>query len=260
MPTCTQSLPYLPANVAIFPFMFVPFVSQLAMATMIEDNTDKSSAEKNCAQSKVAVTFQYTRTNLEKTKKYRFVTYQWVSVEVLQVQWLMGWFAHWFAHRHTILVKGEHEPEYFAATDNEPAKIVFAHGFFASCLHEISHWCIAGKQRRGLNDFGYWYAPDGRDQYQQQQFEQVEIKPQAIECLLTLACNKPFNVSKDNLFADFDTSQSTFETDVASQAVKFWQTGDKLSTDAKALLNQLLKLRPLPLTTFDISHNLIAVH
>lgn len=260
MPTCTQSLPYLPANVAIFPFMFVPFVSQLAMATMIEDNTDKSSAEKNCAQSKVAVSFQYTRTNLEKTKNYRFVTYQWVSVEVLQVQWLMGWFAHWFAHRHTILVKGEHEPEYFAATDNEPAKIVFAHGFFASCLHEISHWCVAGKQRRGLNDFGYWYAPDGRDQSQQQQFEQVEIKPQAIECLLTLACNKPFNVSKDNLFADFDTSQSTFETDVAAQAVKFWQTGDKLSTDAKALLNQLLKLRPLPLTTFDISHNLIAVH
>lgn len=265
MSTSTQSLPDLQANVAIFPFIFVPFVSQLAMATMIEDKADKSSVDKsnvnkNQAPSKVKVSFQCTQTYIETTKNRTFATYQWVSVEALQVQWLMGWFAHWFAHRHTILVKGGHEPEYFAATATQPAKIVFAHGFFASSLHEISHWCVAGRQRRGLNDFGYWYAPDGRNQYQQQQFEQVEIKPQAIECLLTLACNKPFNVSKDNLFAEFDTSQSTFETDVAAQALKFWQTGDKLSTDAKALLNQLLNLRPLPLTTFDITHNFIAVN
>ena len=68
-------------------------------------------------------------------------------------------------------------------------------------------------KRRLFNDFGYWYAPDGRNEEQQQQFEQ-EILPQAIECLLTLVCNKPFSVSKDNLFADFDTSQSTFEADV----------------------------------------------
>ena len=84
--------------------------------------------------------------------------------------------------------------------------------------------------------------------------------PQAIECLLTLACNKPFSVSKDNLFADFDTSQSTFEADVQAQAVKFWQTGQKLSTDAKVLLSQLTKLRPLPLTSFDIYHNFIKVN
>ncbi|MDI8993212.1 elongation factor P hydroxylase, partial [Salmonella enterica subsp. enterica serovar Anatum] len=29
-------------------------------------------------------------------------------------------------------------------------RIVFAHGFYASALHEISHWCIAGKARREL--------------------------------------------------------------------------------------------------------------
>ncbi len=50
---------------------------------------------------------------------------------------------------------------------------------FASALHEISHWCIAGKARRELVDFGYWYCPDGRDAMTQSQFEDVEVKPQA---------------------------------------------------------------------------------
>ncbi|MFO1384089.1 MAG: hypothetical protein U1E91_04005 [Moraxella sp.] len=37
-------------------------------------------------------------------------------------------------------------------------------------------------------------------------------------------------------------------------------TGQKLSTDAKVLLSQLTKLRPLPLTSFDIYHNFIKVN
>ncbi|MEA7548766.1 elongation factor P hydroxylase, partial [Salmonella enterica subsp. enterica serovar Anatum] len=43
--------------------------------------------------------------------------------------------------------------------------------------YEISHWCIAGKARRELVDFGYWYCPDGRDAQTQSQFEDVEVKP-----------------------------------------------------------------------------------
>jgi len=35
------------------------------------------------------------------------------------------------------LVRGQGEPEYFPAQNNEPAKIAFAHGFFASALHEM---------------------------------------------------------------------------------------------------------------------------
>lgn len=54
---------------------------------------------------------------------------------------------------------------------------------FNSALHEISHWTIAGAKRRLLPDLGYWYAPDGRTKEQQDLFEQVEIKPQAIEWL-----------------------------------------------------------------------------
>lgn len=58
---------------------------------------------------------------------------------------------------------------------------------------------IAGEQRRLLPDLGYWYAPDGRTAEQQALFEQVEIKPQAIEWLFSKAFGRKFRVSLDNL-------------------------------------------------------------
>ena len=66
-------------------------------------------------------------------------------------------------------------------------------------LVEISHWCIAGAQRRLLIDYGYWYEPDGRSAEQQREFERVEVKPQAIEWILSKACGRNFNISTDNL-------------------------------------------------------------
>lgn len=156
--------------------------------------------------------------------------------------WLIRVFDHAFAKYETTLVRGGDEPEYFAKTDSAPAKIVFAHGYFSSALHEISHWCIAGSQRRTLDDFGYWYCPDGRDKIMQDKFEQVEIRPQAVECLLTLATGRKFFTSADNLNADFDTSDSTFEADVYRQALTFLQTPMTLPRDARALLVLLLTL------------------
>ena len=101
---------------------------------------------------------------------------------------------------NTCLVAGQDEPYYQpASTPTESHQIVFAHGFFASALHEIAHWCIAGKQRRQQFDYGYWYEPDGRDQAQQQEFERVECKPQALEWLFSLCAGVPFQVSVDNL-------------------------------------------------------------
>ena len=84
---------------------------------------------------------------------------------------------------------GEDEPIYLPA-DQQCAhhRIIFAHGFFASALHEISHWCIAGPERRLLVDFGYWYEPDGRDVLKQAEFERLEIKPQAVEWALATSC------------------------------------------------------------------------
>ena len=109
-------------------------------------------------------------------------------------------------------------------------------------LLELSHWCIAGSKRRALIDFGYWYAPDGRSAAQQHQFEHLEIKPQALECLFTLACNRPFKVSQDNLFADFDTSGSTFGNDVYEQVASYINEPHQIPSDAKTLLLALLML------------------
>lgn len=100
----------------------------------------------------------------------------------------------------TRLVRGDDEPIYLPADDACPHhRIVFAHGFFASALHEIAHWCIAGAHRRRLEDYGYWYAPDGRDARQQRQFETVETRPQALEWAFSLAAGCRFRVSVDNL-------------------------------------------------------------
>ncbi len=147
-----------------------------------------------------------------------------------------------FAEQRVELVRGDKEPEYFPAVNNQLARIEFAHGFFASALHEISHWCLAGMNRRQLADFGYWYAPDGRTMTQQYAFEKVEVKPQAIECLFTLACKRHFQISQDNLFANFDTSFSTFSKDVYRQVTIYLEKPQTLPRDAQLLLKAFLLL------------------
>lgn len=86
---------------------------------------------------------------------------------------------------HTELIRGGDEPIYLPASDRRSRhQIVFGHDYFASALHEIAHWLVAGQARRLLEDFGYWYDPDGRDKASQLKFEQVEVQPQAIEWAL----------------------------------------------------------------------------
>lgn len=131
-----------------------------------------------------------------------------------------------FSEFNTRLVKGEDEPIYLPADQTcEFHRIIFAHGFYASGLHEISHWCIAGAQRRLQIDFGYWYCPDGRDQKTQQQFESVEIKPQALEWLFSVAAGFPFNISCDNLDGDYEPDRITFQRKVYAQVEAYLQHG-----------------------------------
>jgi len=100
----------------------------------------------------------------------------------------------------TVLVKGDDEPIYLPRTAERPhSQVVFAHGYFASALHEIAHWCIAGARRRKLVDYGYWYRPDGRDADQQRDFERVEAEPQALEWIFSRAAGSAFVFSADNL-------------------------------------------------------------
>lgn len=103
--------------------------------------------------------------------------------------------ACFFDEYNTILVKGGEEPLY---VPGDPNKLYFARGFFASALHETAHWLIAGAERRKQVDFGYWYEPDGRSAEQQALFQQVEVKPQALEWILSQAAGSRFYLSFDN--------------------------------------------------------------
>ena len=76
------------------------------------------------------------------------------------------------ATEHTQLRGGAEEPLYQPASGAGGMHLLFyREDYFASALHEIAHWCIAGSARRRMVDFGYWYAPDGRDAQQQAAFE-----------------------------------------------------------------------------------------
>ncbi|MDP6967635.1 MAG: elongation factor P hydroxylase [Gammaproteobacteria bacterium] len=101
---------------------------------------------------------------------------------------------------NTRLIAGGDEPIYLPADhDVNYHRVVFAHGYCASVMHEVAHWCVAGAERRLLEDFGYWYRPDGRTAVQQAEFEQVEVKPQAMEWIFTHASKRKFHISADNL-------------------------------------------------------------
>ncbi|HGJ5854708.1 elongation factor P hydroxylase [Arsenophonus nasoniae] len=126
----------------------------------------------------------------------------------------------------TRLIKGDDEPIYLPADEKIPYhRIIFARGFYASALHEIAHWCIAGETRRQQIDFGYWYYPDGRNEQIQNAFEKVEVKPQALEWMFCVAAAFPFNVSCDNLAADFAPDRFAFQCKVYQQVLNYLANG-----------------------------------
>lgn len=129
------------------------------------------------------------------------------------------------SHR-TRLVRGDDEPIYLPADASSPwHRVIFAHDFYASALHEISHWCIAGARRRQCEDYGYWYQPDGRDAGQQREFESVEVAPQALELLFSRACGLRFNVSVDNLGGEAEVDRDAFRSRVETRAARYEAEG-----------------------------------
>ncbi|MEM8498827.1 MAG: elongation factor P hydroxylase [Pseudomonadota bacterium] len=124
----------------------------------------------------------------------------------------------------TILVSGGEEPLYLpAAQDNELARVIFTADYFASALHEVAHWCLAGKKRRALVDYGYWYVSN-RNVDQQREFERAEVKPQALEQLFAEACGYPFKPSFDNLRVP-EYSSEWFDRSRAAQVQHFLEQG-----------------------------------
>lgn len=159
-----------------------------------------------------------------------------------------------FEKYNTRLVKGEDEPVYFPQDEKRPDnELYFAHGYFSSALHECSHWLIAGEKRRKLEDFGYWYVPDGRSAKQQELFQSVEIKPQAIEWILSKAAGCRFRVSIDNLNGE-ELDTDNFKKNVYSQVKTYCEQALPLRAESfrQALclfygINSLLKIEDFDL-------------
>ena len=126
----------------------------------------------------------------------------------------------------TVLVGGGDEPLYVPSSDpsSAPHRIVYREDYFASALHEVAHWCLAGAARRELEDYGYWYAPDGRTPEQQAEFERVEVRPQALEWILSEACGFEFNLSADNLGGGCGPSEA-FAQNVAAERERLLAEG-----------------------------------
>jgi elongation factor P hydroxylase len=134
-------------------------------------------------------------------------------------------FAGAFAATHdTVLVGGAEEPLYLPATTTAPAEIRYRADYFASALHEVAHWCVAGAARRRRVDYGYWYAEAGRDAAAQAAFERVEVRPQAIESLFAAAAGSPFRISLDNPGRD-EFDPAPFAEAVAVEAARLHEQG-----------------------------------
>ncbi len=119
---------------------------------------------------------------------------------------------------NTILIGNHEEPLYIPSDDKHPHhRVIFTRDYFASALHEIAHWCLAGEKRRLLLDYGYWYFPEGRTREQQIQFERAEIKPQALECIFAMAAKSRFMVSQDNFSEQSKNNEFSFADKVAEQ-------------------------------------------
>jgi len=131
-----------------------------------------------------------------------------------------------FTHSYnTQLLGGAAEPYYQPAVVPGGYHALYYRGdYFASALHEVAHWCIAGAQRRQRADFGYWYMPEGRSVEQQRAFEMVEYKPQALEWFFSQACAFRFQLSSDNpdLASSGMLDTTAFQRGVLEQAL-VWQ-------------------------------------
>lgn len=144
---------------------------------------------------------------------------------------------------HCRLESGYPEPLYLPAQNSSPARLCFREDFASSALHEIAHWCIAGEARRHLEDFGYWYEPDGRDAFQQKAFESVEVRPQALEWIFSLAAGVRFQVSIDNLVGE-QTDAAAFKQAVFNEAKSMFSNG--LPPRGKQFLHALMEKTRCP--------------
>lgn len=157
----------------------------------------------------------------------------------------------------TCLIGGADEPYYQPATGAGGChSLYYRSDYFASALHEVAHWCMAGTHRRAQADFGYWYAAGDRTVEQQGAFEKAESRPQGLEWIFSKACNFPFTPSADNLEL---ARQGLLDTRGFSQLVLnealAWQIkglGDRAQGFYRALCIEFGTARPLSELHFEL--------
>ena len=125
----------------------------------------------------------------------------------LTLEQISNCFHECFFNKYQVVLKGGFDEPFYKTHQivngkHQAAEIQFREDFIRSALHEISHWCVAGLERRSIDDYGYWYEPDGRNFDQQIEFFNVEVTPQAYESILCDAAQIEFQVSVDNLDVD----------------------------------------------------------
>ena len=73
---------------------------------------------------------------------------------------IVACFDQLFSQRFNVRLRGGgEEPLFRPAREGEMAEIQFRADYPASALHEVAHWCLAGRKRHRYEDFGYWYIP-----------------------------------------------------------------------------------------------------
>lgn len=124
-------------------------------------------------------------------------------------------------HYHALLLGGAAEPVYLPAVEGRRAIIRYTRDYAQSALHEIAHWCLAGRERRRLLDYGYWYVPPPRSDRMQAAFYAVEEQVQALESLLADVCGLKFHISADQIGAE----STQFAATVARRAATMVREG-----------------------------------
>ncbi len=120
---------------------------------------------------------------------------------------------------------GFSQPEYLTAMQTQgSAQLRYTRDYAASALHEIAHWCVAGKDRLALNDFGYGYLPPPRDKATQQRFFALEFKVQVLEAWFASGTGVRFVASADN-FDCSDEARNAFAQQITT-AVQAYTLAD----------------------------------
>ncbi len=121
----------------------------------------------------------------------------------------------------TLIVGGASEPLYQPRIGRSRAIIRYTRDYAQSVLHEVAHWCLAGEDRRRLEDYGYWYRPPPRSAKEQSAFFAAEERVQALESLFADACGLRFHVSADQP----GTEAEEFASSVHDRAARWRRRG-----------------------------------